>query len=74
VDAILEQEHPNVIQATFETTSNGPSLQDMVPIFTKILAHKPFIFEGPMTEEQVKYLFDVCPTGGFCINARDTEW
>jgi hypothetical protein len=74
VDALLEQEHPHVIQATFETTPNGPSLEDMVPIFKKILQHKPFIFEGPMTEEQVAYLFEVCPSGGFCINARDEEW
>ena len=74
VDAILEQEHPDVIQATFETTPNGPSLAAMVPIFNKILESKPFIFEGPMTEDQVGYLFDACPQGGFCIKARDAEW
>jgi hypothetical protein len=74
VDAILEYEHPDVIQATFETTPNGPSLSELVPIFTKILAQKPLIFEGPMSEEQVAFLFDACPKQGFCIHARDAEW
>lgn len=74
VDAILEQQHPDAVQITFETASNGPSLQALVPIFRKILARKPLIFEGPLTEDDVVFLFDNCPNGGFCINARDAHW
>jgi hypothetical protein len=74
VDAILKYKCPNVIQTTFETTPNSPSLEEMVPIFNKILERKPFIFEGPLSEDQVSYLFDMCPNEGFCINARDVDW
>jgi hypothetical protein len=74
VDAILEYKHPDAIQVTFETAANGPSLEVLVPIFNKILARKPLIFEGPLTEQDVTYLFDTCPNGGFCINARDAGW
>ncbi len=74
VDAILEEQHPDAIQVTYETAPNGPSLQALVPVFRKILARKPLIFEGPLTEDDVAFLFDACQHGGFCINARDEEW
>lgn len=74
VDAILEEEHPNVIQVNNETAPNGPSLEAMVPVFRKILERKPLIFDGPLTEQEVAYMFDACGYGGFCINAHDTDW
>ncbi len=74
VDAILEYEHPDVIQVNRETAPNGPSLEAMAPVFRKILERKPLIFDGPLTEQEVAYMFNVCGSSGFCINARDTDW
>ncbi|MBN2390848.1 MAG: hypothetical protein JXR84_08995 [Anaerolineae bacterium] len=74
VDALLAVERPHVIQVIVETSANAPTLDAMLPIFRKILATKPLIIEGPLSEDEVKRLLDALPSGGLCIIAREAAW
>lgn len=74
VDALLSVERPHAIQVTLETSPPGPTLEEMVPTFRKILGVKPLLLEGPLTEEELSRLRDVLPNDGLAINARQTGW
>lgn len=74
VDALLEVERPHAIQITLETSPGAPTLEELVPIFGKILAVKPLIAEGPLSEDDVQFLLDRVPQDGLCITARQAEW
>jgi hypothetical protein len=72
VDALLSVERPHAIQVTLEDP--GPSLEEMAPIFHRILDAKPLLLEGPLTEEEVAWLRAELPSGGLAIRARDSVW
>jgi 5-methyltetrahydrofolate--homocysteine methyltransferase len=74
VDAILEVEKPRAIQITLESRPKGPSLETMLPILRRILAVKPLLMEGPLTDGEVTWLRERLPAGGLAITARDSEW
>ncbi len=74
VDALLEVERPQAIQVTLETGTSVPSLEAMVPVFRRILAHKPLLVEGPLTHDEVAWLLDVLPAEGLAITAREVGW
>ena len=72
VDALLEHERPHAIQVTLEDP--GPSLKEMLPVFSKILRAKPLLLEGRLSEDEVKWLQDSLPSGGLAITVRQTQW
>ena len=74
VDVLLSVERPHAIQVTLETSPPGPALEEMVPTFRKILGVKPLLLEGPLSEEEVSWLWDELPNDGLAINARRTGW
>jgi hypothetical protein len=74
VDALLSVERPHAIQVTLETSPPGPTLEEMAPIFRKILGIKPLLLEGYLSEEELRWLWDVLPNDGLAINARETGW
>jgi hypothetical protein len=74
VDALLAVERPHAIQVTLETSPPGPTLEEMVPIFRKALGSKPLLLEGPLTERELEWLWDVLPNDGLAINARQSTW
>ena len=86
VDALLRVErqaaHADVglgdvgtaIQITLETGTKMPSLAEMLPTFAKILAARPLLIEGPLSEEEVRWLQEQLPPGGLGITARRTPW
>jgi hypothetical protein len=74
VDALLAVERPRAIQITLESRPKGPSLEDMLPVMRHILAAKPLLLEGPLTEDEVAWLRDHLPAGGLAITARQAEW
>ena len=74
VDALLEVERPHAIQITLETSPGAPTLEELVPIFRKILAVKPLIAEGPLSEDDVQFLLDRVPPDGLCLTARQADW
>jgi hypothetical protein len=74
VDALLEGEYPHAIQVIVETAANAPTLDDMIPVFRKILSLKPLIVEGPLAEAEVERLLNKVPTDGLCIIARRSGW
>jgi hypothetical protein len=74
VDALLQQEHPHAIQVTLEAELKNPSLQQLAPVFRRILSVKPFLLDGKLTTDQVSWLLDNLPTGGLAITARQNDW
>ena len=74
VDALLSVERPHGLQVTLESEPSGPPLKDMMPIFHKILASKPLILSGPLSEDELKWVQDELPSGGLAINARTKPW
>jgi hypothetical protein len=74
VDALLSVERPHAIQVTLETSPPGPTLEEMVPTFRKILGVKPLLLEGHLSEEELRWLWDELPNDGLAINARQTGW
>jgi len=74
VDALLAVERPHAIQVTLETSPPGPSLEEMVPVFRKVLGVKPLLLEGYLSEEELRWLQDELPPDGLAINVRQTTW
>lgn len=74
VDALLAVERPHAIQVTLEARPKGPSLEEMLPIFRKILGAKPLLLEGKLSEAEVRWLQDRLPAGGLAITARQADW
>jgi len=72
VDALLAVERPHAIQVTLEDP--GPSLEEMLPTFRKVLEAKPLLLEGPLSEDEVAWLRAQLPAGGLAITAFDSEW
>ena len=46
----------------------------MLPTFRKILRVKPLLLEGPLTEDEVRWLQDQLPLDGLAITARRAQW
>jgi hypothetical protein len=74
VGPLLTVERPQAIQVTLETNATAPSLLDMVPTFRRILAQKPLLIDGPLSQDQVHYLLDELPHDGLCIRVRQADW
>ena len=74
VDELLKVERPQAIQVIIETGPNVPSLAQLIPIFRRILAVKPLLVEGPLTEDELHLLQDALPPDGLCIIARQAAW
>jgi hypothetical protein len=74
VEALLKVERPQAIQVTLETGTGMPTLTALVPIFRQILAVKPLLIEGPLTEAEVGWLLETLPTQGLAITARQAPW
>jgi hypothetical protein len=74
VDALLAVERPHAIQVTLETSPPGPTLQQMLPTFRKILGVKPLLLEGKLSPQEVRWLQDELPADGLAITARRSEW
>lgn len=72
VEPLLQVERPQAIQVTLETGDAVPTLEEMVPIFQRILAVKPLIVDGPLTPIEVHCLREELPGDGLYIRARRT--
>ena len=74
VDALLQVERPHAIQVTLEAQPSGPPLAEMVPTFRKILASKPLLLSGKLSDREVDWLREQLPPGGLAISARRAAW
>lgn len=73
VDVLLEVERPHAIQVSLDPEPSGPPVENLIPIFEKILAVKPLIVDGELSLAQVKHLQRQLPHGGLYISARQEE-
>ncbi|NLD42931.1 MAG: hypothetical protein GX657_05485 [Chloroflexi bacterium] len=72
VPALLAVEAPRAIQVTLDPEPSGPPVGRLVGTFRQILAHKPLIVDGYLTDDQVGELLRALPHGGLYIAARAT--
>ena len=68
VDALLSVEEFAAIEWGLDPT--GPSLEDMVPVFAKVLERKPMILMNIKNESETEMLLNRLPHNGFCIIQR----
>lgn len=68
VDALMEIKSLDAIEWAMDPV--GPSLEDMIPIFQKILKEKCLILMNITTEEEVDMLLNKLPHEGLCIIKR----
>ena len=74
VDKILEQERPHAIQVTLDQWPAGPKVADILPILRRILTVKPLIFEGQLSDDDVKLVLDELPANGLSITRRRASY
>jgi len=74
IDVLLEMDALHAFEITMETSAGSPTLQQMVPVFQKILGKKALILYGPLSEEEEQYLLRELPHDGLFINARRLPW
>jgi len=74
VDALLGLEALDVIQVSIDPEPASPPVKGLVPTLQRILAVKPLIVSGPMSEEDVALLEEELPEDGLCIQAQQGTW
>jgi len=74
VAPLLTMERPQAVQVTLETGPTVPSLEDMMPTFRKILAQKPLLVDGPLSQDDIRILRDGLPEDGLYIRTHQTDW
>ena len=74
VDVFLELERPHAIQVTLDIQPAGPPVERILPTLHRILAVKPLILEGWLTEDEVRLVRDELPPDGLSITVRRTTY
>jgi len=74
IDDLLMISKPMAIQITLEDEPKGPSLENLLPTFQRILESKPLLLEGKISEDQLSLLLENLPHAGLAINARKGRW
>jgi hypothetical protein len=74
VDVLLGVERPHAIQVTLDPESSAPPVERLLPVFRKVLAVKPLIVDGPLSQGQVRMLRNELPLDGLFISARQGSW
>ncbi len=70
VDVLLGQELPHCIQVTLDIQPAGPPVEKILPVLRRILAAKPLILEGWLTEEEVRLVRAELPADGLSMTVR----
>ena len=70
VPALLAVERPRAIQVSLDPEPSGPPVERLLPVFRQVLAAKPLIVDGYLTEPQIDMLLRELPHEGLYIAAR----
>ncbi len=70
VPALLAVERPQAIQVSLDPEPSGPPVERLLPAFRQVLAEKPLIVDGYLTEPQIDLLLRELPHEGLYISAR----
>jgi|TARA_B100001971_G_C18176299_1_gene530111 hypothetical protein len=68
VEVVLEDPYPTAVQVSLDTGSTPFQVNDLIPIFKRILEVKPLIVMGDMTRDELNKLLDNLPHNGLCIS------
>ena len=68
-DILAEVEELDALSVTMDPYDNAPTLDELIPIFGRILEAKSLSIYGEMTLEQVAQLRQALPSGCLAINA-----
>ena len=70
VEPILEHERPHAIQVTLDLAPAGPPLAAILPKLRKIMAVKPLILEGHLSDADMQLVREELPADGISITRR----
>lgn len=70
VDVLLDLERPHAIQVTLDLQPSGPPVAQILPILRRILAVKPLILEGHLTDDEVRLVREELPDDGLSVTRR----
>ncbi|MCD6302623.1 MAG: hypothetical protein J7M15_03750 [Anaerolineae bacterium] len=70
IDALLERPSPTAIQVSLDPPPSAPPWPELLPTFAKILAHKPLLIDGYLSQDEVYALQRALPRDGLAIIAR----
>ena len=68
-DELIEIDALRAIQVSIDFPG-GPLTHEILPILQKILAHKPLIVTGPVTQDELEALESLEPAGGLCLQLQ----
>lgn len=70
IDTLLEDPFPTAIQVSLDPPPSAPSWRELLPTFAKMLAHKPLLIDGYLTDDEVRAIEIALPQDGLAIIAR----
>jgi hypothetical protein len=70
IDTLLATPLPTAIQVSLDPPPSAPPWQELLPIFARILAHKPLLIDGYLSKKEAHALQDRLRHGGLAIIAR----
>jgi len=70
VDTLLATPYPTAIQVSLDPPPSAPPWQELLPTFATILAHKPLLIDGYLSNEEARALEDALPRDGLAVIAR----
>lgn len=72
-DVLLPGRHPMAIQISLDTGSTPTTVNDLLPLFRRVLEAKPLLISGSMTTEEFTRLRDELPSEGLYIAPTAVE-
>jgi hypothetical protein len=70
VESLLPLDKPQAIQVSLDPQPSGPPLEQLIPVFRRILQAKSLIVDGALNAGQVRQLLENLPINGLCIITR----
>jgi hypothetical protein len=70
VDVFLKDKYPSAIQISLDTGSTPNTVQDLMPVFARVLEEKPLFIMGRMTRSELDEILGTLPARGLYVSGR----
>lgn len=67
-EPFLDEEVPSALQVGFDDPPFGPPVKELLPALKRILRHKPLVFHGVVSREDLKVLSGELPPDGLLLD------
>ena len=68
MEVFLKQKYPTAIQVSLDTGSTPLSVDDLLPVFSRVLEEKPLFIQGVMSQSDLDTLLEKLPSKGLYIS------